>query len=60
MSSVIYVKENLGAGKESYWFTDGANALSKDFTFKQMIEQVRFLKSIGIKVESHVVDVNQY
>jgi hypothetical protein len=58
--TTIYVKEDLGAKKESYYFTDGVNLLSKQYTFKGMLERARFLISLGIKVESTMIDINYY
>jgi hypothetical protein len=61
MATTIYVKECMGSKKEAYYFTDGANDLSRmDFTFKGMIKQVKFLRSIGITVKSTHIDLDQY
>jgi aspartate carbamoyltransferase regulatory subunit len=44
----IYVKRS---GEEYFYFTDGVNELSKDYTYKQMVKQAIFLESMGITVE---------
>ena len=59
-NGTVYVKENFSKGIESYYFTDGVNALSKDFTFVQTVDRIKFLLSVGIDVQSTIMDISYY
>lgn len=57
---IIYVKENFSKGEESYYFTDGENKMSKDYSFRAMITHAKFLDSLGIELKSNYVDLSHY
>jgi hypothetical protein len=59
-NGTVYVKENFGKGTESYYFTDGKNELSKDFTFTQTVDRIKFLLSVGVDVQSTIMDIDYY
>jgi hypothetical protein len=48
--TTIYVKGCVGKD-EKYYFTDGANFVSNDFTFKSTLDRIKFLGSIGINID---------
>lgn len=41
-----------GIGEKCFYFTDGANNLSENFTYVQAHKQIVFLKTLGIKVST--------
>ena len=52
--TTIYVKGSVGkAGDENpkFYFTDGYNFVSNDYTFKTTLDRIKFLGSIGINVD---------
>lgn len=56
----IYVKRDYSTRSDSFYFTDGVNAISENYSTKRMVEHVRFLHSLGIKVESNHINLTPY
>jgi hypothetical protein len=50
---MVYLKEDLSnPEKERFYFTDGANKVSMGYNFMTTVKRIKFLKSIGIEVNT--------